>query len=97
MNVMLNYSFIFNPEDTWRSRADFDKSLAEIFKNSGFNAVEVETGSQEDEFRRKVVILSPIPQDDITEKNKAYVGMQKIKARMTKKRGYDGKFRKING
>lgn len=93
---MLTYSFIFNPEDTWRNRAAFDKSLAEIFKSNGFNAVEVETGSQEDEFRRKVIILSPIPQDDIIEKNKEYVGMQKIKARMTKKRGFDGKFKKIN-
>ena len=96
MNIMLKYSFIFNPEDTWRNRLAFDRSLADIFKSNGFNAVEVETGVQEDDFREKVIILSPIPQDDIIDKNEELVSNKKLKATLIQKRGFDGTFKKVN-
>jgi len=41
--VFLEYTFLFDPNDTWDSLSDFEKSLAKFFVNEGYEAKIVKT------------------------------------------------------
>lgn len=41
--AILEYSFLFNPENTWSTGYDFEVDLSVFFKTHGFNAEIVET------------------------------------------------------
>ena len=41
--VFLEYTFLFDPNDTWDSLQDFEKSLGKFFGNEGYEARIVKT------------------------------------------------------
>lgn len=54
---VIRYSFIFEPENTWRTLEEFNASLGSYFKSMGLNPELVEgLPSQQDEF---LVLLTP--------------------------------------
>ncbi len=92
MKVSLEYTFIFDPAELWRTRSAFDSDLSALFKARGMQAEMVESSNKEE--TKRMVIISKAQDVIPHEKPKSPQGQLK---KMKAKRGFDGKFEKSNG
>lgn len=85
--VNLEYSFIFTPDSTLTTKYEIDKMLGDFFKSKGYQAELVQTGP----YSAKMFYLTPIelPMNEPKEKEKS---IKQVKADLTRKQGFDGKF-----
>lgn len=91
---MLTYSFIFEPNELWSNRYMFEGSIASMFAKSGIEVEQVETPAKKNgEVEVKVLILKRKEELASSEAPKV-PSIKQIKADLSKKRGYDGKFTK---
>lgn len=77
--VILEYSFIFDPSETWQSGNAFDSSLAKLFDQVGLEAEVVEYSQQA---TKKILIIrkkSMMPYDEADQKHKQMMHEQKVK------------------
>lgn len=91
MKVFVEYSFIFEPNPVWRTREDFDLALAKAFKSMGYEAENVVSVDEE---VTKMVFLHPVKVETQVESSTT---PSEILNKNSKKRGFDGKFKKDNG
>lgn len=96
MKVLIKYNFIFDPSDVWINQAAFDADLGAFFKQRGLKAEVVESVDKE----CKTVYIG---KDDsaglatATPMEQPSKSVKQIKADLSQKRGFDGKFEKRNG
>ena len=93
MKVFLEYKFIFEPDERIRNLETFERTVAEVFRQMGYQAENVKTVDEE---LCKIVFLQPL---DIEPEVKAVElkTPSKILNEMGKKKDSTGKFRKQNG
>ena len=94
MKVKVDYTFIFEPAETWETKAGFDDWLAKALRDSGLVAERVKTNLQDDRIIEEMLIIHEIPQTPAEEK--ATMSLKQRKDMFTKKRDETGKFRKTN-
>lgn len=93
MKVLVKYHFIFNPSDVWVNQASFDSDLGAFFKQRGLKAEVVESKDIDcktiyigKDDSAGLAVATPLPQSDKS--------IKQIKAELSQKRGFDGKFEK---
>lgn len=90
MKVMLNYTYIFDPNEAWTSFSQFDDAMAKMLSDIGLEAnfikVIGDEGAKVIEISKKAEI-KPVEDNTNTIKQQKYNLMQK--------KGYDGKFVKV--
>jgi len=83
---------IFDPSETWAQKSQFEDSLAAFFGANGLQAEIVqEPGSRES--NKRVLLISKTPEMPETEE-KPEGTIKQLKAQMTTKRGYSGRYEK---
>lgn len=90
MKVLVEYSFVINPEDGWQNIADFEKIFNEFLATRNLRAVRITTEDDREMFEiEKVegVMIADEPKEQT---------IKQVKAQMTTKRDSTGKFIKIN-
>lgn len=96
MKVLIKYNFIFDPSDVWINQNAFDADLGSFFKQRGLKAEVVESKDLD----CKTIFLN---KDDsaglatATPMEQPSKSIKQIKADLSQKRGFDGKFEKRNG
>lgn len=87
--VNLEYSFIFTPDTTLTTKYEMDKMLADFFKSKGYQAELVQTGPYT---ASKMFYLTPIELPMNEPKEAPEKSIKQVKADLTRKQGFDGKF-----
>lgn len=87
MKVFLEYTFIFDPAELWRTRSAFDADLAALFKARGMQVETVE--SSDNDSSDRMLLISKA--QDVVPHEKPKSPQEQL-AKMKKKRGFDGKF-----
>ena len=64
MKVMLHYTFIFDPDETWARQDSFDSSLAGLFKQVGLQAEMVETPGDDTNKTLIITRATQVPNDE---------------------------------
>jgi len=88
MKVYLKYCFIFDPEEAWTNKENFEGFLAKSFQSVGMKTEKI-TG--EDERPSNMLYVRPATTlvEETPDKS-----VKQVKADLTRNRGYDGKFKK---
>ena len=60
MKVFLDYKFIFEPDEKVRNIETFERMLADVFKQIGYEAENVKTVDEE---LTKIIFLKPLPEE----------------------------------
>jgi hypothetical protein len=94
MKVLMEYTMIFDPSETWAQRSQFEDSLAAFFKSCGLQAEIVQQPGQPDSHRRILIITRT---EEVPQPPQEPQTIKKLKAQYTTKRGYDGQYKKDNG
>jgi len=96
MKVLLKYSFIFDPADTYPNQYAFDSDIATFFRSKGLEAEIVQmpkvNGSSGNE---RMLIIKRLEDSAMVEATPKEKSIKEIRRDLTPNRGFDGKFRKL--
>lgn len=90
MKVYLKYSFIFDPAGGWSHSYQFENDLASYLRSCGYEAEFIQSNTKQGE---TMIYLDKVEPVQVEEKSQT---PNQIFAKMTQRRGEDGKFKKPN-
>jgi len=87
---MLEYTYIFDPNEAWSSFSQFDEAMGKMLESIGLEAQNVRCMGDE---KKKVIEI--VKKQEVAVPQQATSSIKQQKYNLTRKQGFNGKFVKI--